>query len=192
MNCDKGVFFTFKNPVVKEVMDWVLHIAISVIIGVLIVLYVGQITFVKGNSMLPTLQNGNILIVEKISPRFGKLHTGDIVTLYVPEFLEPGKETIIKRIIGTEGDLVEIKNGKVFVNNSQIHEDYTNGDVTEASSNGYSKIIVPKGDIYVLGDNRLPGESKDSRIIGPVSKSKISGRAILRLFPLNLFGTIRK
>ena len=170
-------------------IDWAVHIAVAVAVALLIVNYVAQITVVKGPSMLPTLQDGNRLIIEKISPRTGKLERGDIVTVNVPEFLESGKETIIKRVIGLEGDKVEIrKDGKVYVNDKVLQEDYINGLVTNVIEPEYGRITVPKGSIYVMGDNRQ--NSKDSRTIGPVGIEKISGKVILRIFPINQAGKI--
>lgn len=149
-----------------------------------------QITVVKGISMLPTLQDGNRLLIEKITPRLGNIRRGDIVTLNVPEFLESGKETIIKRVVGLEGDTVEIRDdGKVYINGKPIVEDYINGSTTNKIASGYNKITVPKGYVYVLGDNRH--FSKDSRIIGPVSVGKIGGKVLVRIFPLNEIGRVK-
>ncbi|MDP4092881.1 MAG: signal peptidase I [Bacillota bacterium] len=175
-------------------MDWIFHILIAVIAGILIVTFIAQITVVNGSSMFPTLQNGNILLTEKISQRFGAIHRGDIVTLYVPEFLEEGKSVIIKRVIGVAGDTVEVKDGKVFVNGKQLTEKYINGNYTEQykgdPSHDYNKVTVQKGYIYVLGDNRLPNASKDSRIIGPVPLSKLRGKAFFRIYPFNKIGSV--
>jgi signal peptidase I len=151
-----------------------------------------QIAVVSGTSMEPTLQNGNVLITERLSQRFGSIKRNDIVTIYVPEFLEPGRELIVKRVIGVAGDTVEVKaDGKVYINYQPISEKYINGSRTEQVNDEYSKVTVPKGYIYVLGDNRLPGMSKDSRTFGPVELSKVRGVAIFRLFPLNRLGTIK-
>lgn len=142
--------------------------------------------------MLPTLQSRNILLTEKLSTRFDNIHRGDVVTVYVPEYLEEKKDTIIKRVIGVAGDTVEIKDGRVFVNKKQLSEDYINGDTTLPVDIQYSKVTVPKGSVYVLGDNRLPNASKDSRIIGPVEMKRLRGKVLLRIFPLNEIGTLKK
>lgn len=187
----KGGIFTVKNPILREVLDWAAHIILAVIIGFLIVTYVAQITIVHGSSMEPTLQDGNILLIEKITPRFGKLHYGDIITLNVPENVGREKKTIIKRVIGLENDTVEIRDGKVYVNGKMLNEDYINGDVTLPEMPQYNKVTVPKGQVYVLGDNRLPNASMDSRSIGPKDLKKVGGRAILRIFPLNKMGLLK-
>lgn len=163
------------------------HIFIAVVLGLLIVNFVAQITVVNGNSMEKTLHNGDRLIIEKISPRLGIIHRGDIVTINDPEKLEISSSPIIKRVIGIEGDLVEIRDGKVYVNGEELKEDYINGDTTLEVDQNYSKVTVEKGCVYVLGDNRLPYESKDSRIIGTESIKNITGKALLRFFPLKSF-----
>ncbi|WP_010247882.1 signal peptidase I [Acetivibrio cellulolyticus] len=163
------------------------HIAIAVVLGVLIVTYVAQITIVNGSSMEKTLHNGDRLIIEKVSPRFGNIHRGDIVTIDDPEKIDKERSPIIKRVIGVEGDLVEINDGKVFVNQNELKEDYINGDNTLVVEENYSKVKVEAGCIYVLGDNRLPGASLDSRSIGQESIDKVNGKALLRFFPFNGF-----
>lgn len=178
-----------KNPVLKEVLDWALHIGIAVIIGLLIVTFVAQMTVVKGPSMLPTLQENNRLLIEKISPKIGALHRGDIITLYVPEMLEGGKETIIKRVIGLENDKIEIKDGKVYVNDKPLQEDYINGNETGDMGGNYSSVTVKKGQVYVMGDNR--GNSLDSRIKGPIDLKKVTGKVLVRVYPFNEIGRVR-
>lgn len=175
-----------------EVLDWILHIGLAVVIGVFIVTFVGQRTIVYGNSMQPTLQHKDQLIVEKISSRFNRLNRGDIVTVYVPEELDAGKDTIIKRIVGVAGDRVEIRGGKVYLNGLEYIEDYINGTRTGTVDNEFSEVTVAEGYVYVLGDNRLPNASKDSRSIGPVKISRIKGKVILRYYPLKKFSIASK
>jgi signal peptidase I len=184
-----GGNITIKNPIAREALDWFLHIGIAVIIGVLIVTFVAQRTIVYGSSMEPTLQDNNQLVIEKITPRFGKLKYGDIVTIYVPEELSEGKDYIIKRVIGVAGDTIEVKDGKVYLNGKKLDEPYMNGNYTYEVDPQYSSIKVPDGMIYVLGDNRLRNASKDSRSIGPVAIGKVRGRAFVRLYPFNKIRT---
>ncbi|MGI6777476.1 MAG: signal peptidase I [Acetivibrionales bacterium] len=178
------------KTVAKEVLDWLLHIAIAVVIGFLIVTFVAQRTVVNKHSMEPTMQHGDNLIVEKISPRTGNLKRGDVVTIVnaSEELKEEGK-TIIKRIIATENETIELKDGKVFINGNELKEDYIMGDYTGEVDPKYSKVTVPEGHVYVLGDNR--GNSKDSRSIGPVSVDKIQGKAVFRVYPFNKMGVVK-
>ncbi len=171
---------------VREALDWILHIGIAVLIGVLIVTFVAQRTLVHDISMQPTLVEGDNLIVEKVSAKLGGLKRGNIIVFLVPE----ENRQLIKRLIAIEGDKVEIKDGKVYVNGQALKEDYLKG--VETQSFGfpeYDSLVVPKGYVYVLGDNRP--NSKDSRSLGPVQASRISGRAIYRFYPFDKIGVMK-
>jgi len=177
------VIDTADSKNVREALDWILHIGIAIAIGILIVTFVAQRTLVHDISMQPTLVEGDNLIVEKVSAKLGGLKRGDIIVFYVPE----ENRQLIKRLIAVEGDKVEIKGGKVFVNGEM--EDYVKGVETQSSGEEkYCNLTVEKGYVYVLGDNRP--NSKDSRVLGPIQKSRISGRAIFRFFPFNKFGLL--
>ena len=141
--------------------------------------------------MEPTLHNNDQLIIEKLSPRFGTLHRGDIITVDVRDHREVVPDSpIIKRIIGVAGDTVEVKNGKVYVNDEELNEDYINGDNTDIVEEEFAKVTVEKGMVYVMGDNRFPNQSLDSRKIGPLAIKKVGGKAILRFYPFKDFGTL--
>lgn len=141
--------------------------------------------------MEPTLYDGDNLIVEKIGPRLGYINYGDIVTIKnASDWLHEEGKTIIKRVVALEGDSVEITDGKVFVNGQELKEDYIKGNYTMPMSSKYSKMIVPEGHVYVLGDNRS-ANIVDSRTIGPVSVDKIEARAVIRIYPFNRIGLLR-
>jgi len=141
---------------IKELFDWIIHIGIAILAGLLIVTFVAQRTIVFNYSMEPTLYQGDNLIVEKLGPRFGILKPGDIVTIRdASEFLSKEGKTIIKRIIALENDEIEIKQGNVYVNGKMLDETYINGDTTKAVRTEYcDRYKVPEGYVYVLGDNR--------------------------------------
>lgn len=190
-----GGIITFKrvkNPVLREVLDWGVHITVAVLIGFLIVAFVGQRTIVSGSSMETTLQDGDQLIIEKITPKMGKLKYGDIVTIDVSDMNGVERSPIIKRVIGVEGDKIEVREGKVYLNGKALKEDYINGDSTQSVTDKYSNLTVEKGQIYVLGDNRTPGGSLDSRSLGPFDLSRVGGRAVFRFWPLDNMGTPKK
>lgn len=164
---------------------------IAVLVGFFIVTFVGQRTIVNGQSMEPTLHDKDQLIIEKISPRFGMLHHGDIITIDVRDHKDVVRESpIIKRIIGVAGDTVEVRNGKVYVNDKELEEGYINGNKTDVVEEQFAKVTVQKGTVYVMGDNRLPNGSLDSRTIGPLEIKKVGGKAILRFYPFKDFGTL--
>ncbi|HAA42872.1 MAG TPA: signal peptidase I [Ruminiclostridium sp.] len=178
----------------KEALDWAIHIAIAVLLAVLIVNFVAQVTVVQGSSMENTLSEKDRLLIEKISIRFGKIKRGDIVTVNNPEgddgiYLR--NSPIIKRVIGIEGDLVEIRDGSVYVNGEILEEDYIRGNETYPINEEFSSVLVPEGYVYVIGDNRIIGQSSDSREFGPVKTKYIGGKAVLRFFPFNRISLLR-
>lgn len=173
----------------KEILSWLLHIAIAVIVGFLIVTFIIQRTVVHQSSMEPTLIQGENLLVEKVGVRLGILNRGDIVIIKnLVETSDDAMKTLVKRVVAMEGEELEIKDGKVYVNGQALEEEYLHGDYTAGENPAYTKLTIPEGHVYVLGDNRFV--SKDSRTFGPVPLSKIEGRAILRIYPFSRFGGI--
>lgn len=179
------------KKLLKEILAWVLHIAAAVVLGLAVITFLGRLTVVNGNSMSPTLKNQNVLIIESITPRFGTIEQGDIVVLRVPELLEGKQKYAVKRVIAKENQHIEIRDGKVFVDGKELSESYTNNTETHAGSSLYADMIVPQGCIYVLGDNRIPEKSRDSRIFGPVKVDRIVGKCWIRIFPFTEAGQIK-
>ena len=136
-------------------------------------------TVVHGSSMEPTLNDGDYLLVSKQAYIFDEPERGEIIIFPVEE-----KEKLyIKRVIGLPGDEIAIEGGKVYVNSIEDSQEYTLAGITS----GYiDSLVVPEGEIFVLGDNRL--NSIDSREIGTQKIDDVTGVAIVRLWPLNRFG----
>jgi len=179
------------NKILREILDWALHFGIAVLLVLLVVFFLGRITVVEGTSMVPTLNNGDVLIIESITPRFGTLRQGDIVVMRIPELLgSDNRKYAIKRIIAVENQHIQIKEGKIYVDGKELQEPYINGSYTQEMNDIYSDIIVPEGCIFVMGDNRLPDKSRDSRVFGPVNKDRVIGKCILRIFPFSDFGSV--
>ena len=111
------------------------------------------------------------------------------MSLYVPEQLDEGKKNIIKRIVALEGDRVEIKDGTVYVNKKRLDDSFLTEKYTPAYTQEYSDLVVPKGCVFVLGDNRT--NSKDSRMMGPIPVDRVMGKTFVRLFPFNKIGKVR-
>ncbi len=176
-----------KNDIKKETIEWIKSISLAVVIAVLIKTFIFNTTYVLGNSMYPTLHEKDRLFANKISLYFSSPSRGDVVVLKAPD--NPSKD-YIKRVIGLDGDIVEIKDGKVYVNGELLKEDYIEKD-SFTHIYGESYWEVPKGQVFVLGDNRDEGASKDSRYFGCVSLKSIKGITGFRYFPFdNRFGKI--
>lgn len=176
------------KKVKSELLEWGKSILIAIIIALFIKKFIFNTTYVLGNSMSPTLHEHDRLFTNKLSTKLFAIKRKDIVVLRAPD--EPNKD-YIKRIIGIGGDIVEIKNGKVYLNGKPFNEDYLDAGVyTHSYGDKYWE--VPDGYVFVLGDNRRDGASKDSRFFGCVPTSYIKGKVNFRYFPLdNRFGKIK-
>ncbi len=170
----------------SEILDWLLHIAIAVVIGFIFVTFVGQRTIVFDISMQPTLVEGDNLLVEKLGHRFGWLQRGDIIVYKMPG----SDRQLIKRLIALEGDTLEVKDGKVYVNGELYLIGLPEEPVTPYGSKPeYTDLTVPEGMVYTLGDNRQ--FSADGTENGPIEKKWITGRAIFRFYPFSKFGDLK-
>ncbi len=175
-----------KDALIKDIISNVLYIAAVLLISFLIVRYVGQRTEVIGSSMVPTLEDGNQLITDKISYRFREPERFDIVVF--PH--EPVNEFYIKRIIGMPGETVEIADdGTIYINGEVLEENYGYGETRPQEMSG--PVELGDNEYFVLGDNREI--SLDSRYgeVGNIPRSIIIGRAWLRLYPFDQFGLLR-
>lgn len=148
--------------------------------------YVAQLRSIPSESMVPTLEVGDRLIVEKLSYDFHLPHRGDIVVFKAPPALveQSLKGDLIKRIIAVPGDVVAVKEGQVYVNGTAVPEPY----VAESAEYGYGPVTVPEDQYFVLGDNR--NHSYDSHFWGFVPRKDIIGRAVFRLAPISQVGPI--
>ena len=126
-------------------------------------------SFVSGNSMLNTLHDGDLVLYTRINPQ---IRRGDIVSLALPS-----GEYYVKRVTAIGGDVVDLKNGVLYVNGQQETDDYMLGSTYPEEGNFSYPYTVPQGDVFTLGDNRQ--ESIDSRFYGSVNLRQIKG--VLRI-----------
>lgn len=131
---------------------------------------------VNGESMYPTLKNKEIMILNKINYRFNDIKRFDIVVINTDE------EKLIKRVIGLPGETLKYENNTLYIDGQEVKEPFLKEKTEDFNLKdiGYKKI--PKDCYFVLGDNR--NNSKDSRMIGPIKRKQISGRAKLVILPL--------
>ena len=160
--------------------QWIRDIGLAMLIVLAVTTFIKP-TIVHGTSMNPTLQDGDYLLVSKQAYTFEEPERGEIIIFPVSE----DNKLYIKRVIGLPGDVITIKNGEVYVNgevNDQTYtlDGYTSGDIDE--------LVVPNGELFVLGDNRL--NSIDSREIGTRTIEDVKGVAFVRLWPPAAFGKL--
>lgn len=162
------------TTVKNEIIEWIK----SAVIALIVLLFLNVFFFsarVDGESMSPTLSNGDRLIVSRLSYFNSTPKYGDIIVFYC----ETKGYTLIKRVIGLPGDTIEIKDGEVFRNGSKLDE----SAYIDVATNGNISTTVEEGKVFVLGDNRP--DSADSRYaqIGQVPFENIKGKVLIRLFP---------
>jgi signal peptidase I len=148
--------------------------------------FVAEPRYIPSESMFPTLEIGDRLIVEKLSYHSHPPRRGDIVVFAPPPQLqEQGyleEQAFIKRVIGLPGNTIEIKNGHVYVDRELLTETY----IAEAPDYAMSPMIVPPDQLFVMGDNR--NNSNDSHVWGFLPQSNIIGHACFRFWPIDRFG----
>ena len=210
--------------IIKEIGGWIICIVIAVILALLIKYFILTPTVVKQESMYPTLEENQRLILNRLGRTFKQMpKRGDIITFEAPtvtyrteedtdisnpvaiyedeernifenfsyNVLEIGKTSYIKRVIGLPGDHVQIKNGKVYINEEELEEDYLQpGIITDDAEGMFYDIIVPENTVFAMGDNR--NSSVDCRAFGCIPLERIEGKVLIRFWPLNEFGKVEE
>lgn len=164
---------------IKNIMSYV----VIILIALLIKQYVFSPIRVNGSSMVPTLKDGDIMILNEIGYHLNGVKRFDIVVI------KTDNDRIIKRVIGLPGDTVEYLDNKLFINGEIVPEDFTHDITHNFKLEEINESVIPQGYYFVVGDNR--GNSKDSRIIGLVSSKQIMGKTSFIIFPFNRFGNVK-
>jgi signal peptidase I len=161
-------------------------IVIGIIIAFILRLFFFSSYIVEGSSMTPTLQDGNLVVINKLSYQFDELKRFDVIVFHANK-----QDDYVKRVIGLPGDQISYKDGKLHVNGSLIEETFLEN--TDGNFTDYKRIndftlqditgdeTVPSGMIFVIGDNRLG--SYDSRHFGFIEIDKVVGKVNLRYYP---------
>lgn len=166
-------------------------IALSIFLLVYIVLV--QPHQVNGQSMVPTFQNGEYLLTDKISYRLGKPERSDIIVFHAPESAHCPEGTgcdFIKRIIAVPGETIALENGSFYVNGQKLEEPYLPAGLETTPGNFIQGRTYTLGsnEYFAVGDNRP--YSSDSRAWGPITKDEIVGKAFFRYWPPQIAGLI--
>ena len=176
----------------SEFLSTLLYFVVALIIFLLIRYFLFAPVSVDGESMVPTLEDRDRLILNKIDT----IDRFDVVVFTAPD--DPEKQ-YIKRIIGLPGDTIRYQDDALYINGEKVEEEYLKSSVEEMSTGGNftedfslasktGEETVPEDSYFVMGDNRQ--NSKDSRVFGFVDATTVSGTALLRIWPLEEFGTI--
>ena len=175
------------HGLVREILIFLLYVAVVVGVTFLIIHFVGQRTYVSGSSMENTLSDGDNLIVDKLTYRFSDPKRYDIIVF---PYQYEDNTYFIKRIIGLPGETVQIVDGTIYINGEVLGESYGR-EVMKNSGMAADPITLGDDEYFVLGDNR--NDSTDSRdpSVGKIKRNQIIGRAWVRIWPLSKIGILR-
>lgn len=176
-----------KPNVMRELLGMLVYVGIVLAITFLIITFVGQRTHVSGESMENTLDDGDQLIVDKLTYRFHDPERFDIIVF---PFRYKDNTYYIKRIIGLPGETVQIADGEIYINGEVLEESYGR-EVMQDAGLAAEPITLGDDEYFVLGDNR--NYSSDSRdpSVALIHRKEIIGRAWLRIWPLESFGILK-
>ncbi len=179
-----------KRGMGRSILSFVLTIAVIVAIAWGLRTFVFQAYEIPSGSMEDTIMTGDMVFSEKLSYYAGSPEQGDIITFKDPEI--PSR-TPIKRVIATEGQTVQLIDGKVYVDGRELDEPYTDGKETWPLTSSYGLPVeypykVPEGEVWVMGDNRT--NSQDSRYFGSIPVSSVTGKAVFTYWPLDSIGML--
>ncbi len=169
------------STTLQAIWETIRYIIIAAMIIIPIRMFIAQPFVVSGNSMFPTLHNGEYLIVDEATKYIGEYHRGDVVIIRYPN--DPSKY-FIKRVIGLPSETVTVENGTVSITSPSqkvpliLNEPYVKNPKIDSSVRTLSN-----DEYFVMGDNRA--QSSDSRVWGPVPSKLMDGKALLRLFPFS-------
>jgi len=174
-------------------VELVQTLVLTLVIFLVIQNFVAQPFKVQQHSMEQTFQEGDYVLVDRLTPRWSPYARGQVVVFQAPAEWVTRPEPFIKRVIGVAGDTVEVRDdGTVAVNGTVLDEPYLyrdeSGAIEPTEASDETRWVVPDGELFVMGDHRQASE--DSRVFGPIPVSSVIGRGMLRYWPLSGLGII--
>jgi signal peptidase I len=179
-----------RSKLVDAVIEIATTVGLAVVLYLIITTFVVQTFRVEQQSMTDTLQPGEHLLIDKLTPRFDEYSRGDVVVFHPNG--DTDKTPFIKRVIGVGGETLEVRDGSVWIDGVKLEEDYTRlSESTEPSRlGGQDTWEIPEGGLFVMGDNRTGSKDSRSRDLGVIETDHVVGRAWLRFFPINTLGLL--
>lgn len=188
MSLDKVKSEPKKDPW-RSIKENTITVVVALTIALIIRIFVAEPRYIPSESMFPTLETGDRLVIEKVGYKFHPPRKGDIIVFQPPEMLRlignfDQSQAFIKRAIAKSGETVAVKDGVVYVNNQPLQEDY----IAAPPDYELIPVTVPEGQLFVMGDNR--NNSNDSHIWGFLPTENVIGHAVFRFWPLERIGTV--
>ena len=167
----------------QKVLEWVVILVAGLFVAVAVRTSVLQAFYIPSESMVPTFEINDRVVVDKVSYRFGAVHRGSIVVFERPTRSDGSIKDLVKRVIAVGGDTVEARAGLVYVNGIAVPEPYL---LVAASTQNLAMTTIPNHFLWVMGDNRQ--NSADSRVFGPIPVASVVGRVLVRAWPPSRLG----
>jgi signal peptidase I len=178
-----------RRSATRNTLEWVAVIVGAVVVALLIKTFVVQAFRIPSDSMVPTLIQGDRVLVNKLSYDAHDLNRGDVIVFERPPGLPAGPnepEDLIKRVIGLPGDELQTRDGELYVNDRLLQEPYLPEGTTNFGID--APLTVPEGQVFVMGDNRT--DSTDSRVFGAIDADSVVGRAFMVMWPPSRIGAL--
>ncbi len=170
-------------------LEWLAVVVAAVLLAVGVRTYVAQMFYIPSGSMLPTLQIGDRIVVDKLAYRVGSVHRGDIVVFARPPLVQADYTDLVKRVIGLPGETIGLSDGHVTIDGKVLDEPWLPRPLPQSEQSSVAQAFslthpytVPAGRYFVMGDNRP--DSEDSRYFGPIPANLIVGKMAFRVWPL--------
>jgi signal peptidase I len=163
----------------------VIDVLLAALISFFLINYIVSAFKIEGDSMRPLLRDRERVLISKLAVKKSSLRRYDVVVLYKPD--EP-ETSLIKRIIGMPGEIIEIRSGEVLINEKPLRQVAGGGPDAAKAPADMKALLIPRGMYFVMGDNRAI--SFDSRLFGPVPQKYIFGKAFFRYWPPAVMGKI--
>ncbi|MDP9019618.1 MAG: signal peptidase I [Actinomycetota bacterium] len=167
--------------VARNVLEWLTILGGALVVALVVTRFLVQAFFIPSLSMYPALEEGDRVLVNKLSYRLHEINRGDLIVFERPAEETPGQvKDLIKRVVALEGERIEARGGQVLVDGEPLAEPYL--PPGERTTN-LEPLVVPEGHVFVMGDNRQ--DSRDSRFFGPLPEDLVIGRAFVKVWPVD-------
>ncbi len=167
----------------QQVRGWARDLVVALGLAMVFVIFLYQPVKVEGTSMAPLLHDQERIFINKFVYHFGPVQRGDIVVFWYPM---DRTKSFIKRVVGLPGEVIEGRQGRIYVDGVLLPEPYIRPEFTDRSS--FGPVRIPPGHYFLLGDHR--SSSNDSRVFGPVEERFIYGKAAFAYWPVSRIGAI--
>lgn len=170
----------------KNVVEWAAIVLVALLAAFLVKSFLFQPFYIPSESMLPTLEVNDRVLINKLSYKLHDVHRGDVVVFERPPASAASNiKDLIKRVIAVSGETIEGKPDGVYVDGKKLKEPYL---AKSAASGTFGPITLRDDELFVMGDNRT--FSADSRVFGPIDEDLVEGRAFFRFWPPSLLGSL--